>query len=268
MNSEIKGLKTPEENREYVEHMARVSFYFARRWLTQRLPDKPLSELIRDHTPVLYHGLEHLDNETKWNNPECQKILSKADELAALPPDEFENAMWEFVKDYAMKRADEFYPKSVGIMPPANWNCGSLRYDPPKPQLPPGWCVFHISNTVGPKSIFDDPKYLPACFQLLLKESEMRFGFTTLYTGTWLNEREEFLENFPDEWRKNLSKPDKDITQIPPWHFGMWGQIVTARGTINPKIEAMVREEGHLRYCERSSHCSYEAMKKHVKGRL
>ena len=132
-------LKTLEEHRRYVEGFARVSFFFARKWLVPKFPEKKPGELIRDHTPVLYHGLNY--PAAAWaDNPECRDILDRADRLADLEPDEFEEAMWDGIKELAAKRAELNYPNAVGVKAPASWNCGSLKYDPPSehPDLDPG----------------------------------------------------------------------------------------------------------------------------------
>ena len=263
MMSEVKSL---EEHCGYVEGLARVSFYFARKWLAPRFPEKKIGELIRAHTPVLYHGLNY--SPSVWAaDPECQDLLARADRLAELDPDAFEETLWGEVRGLARRRAELNYPTAVGVKAPASWNCGSLKYDVPKPDLPPGRVVFHIANAVGPKSIFEDPQYLPYCFLLLMKESEFRFGSNELYTSTWLNCRNAWLAYFPQEWRDNL-QPEPDEPPVPAWHFGWWGQLVSGRGTINPNAEKFVRTHGHLRCFCRSSHCSFENMRAHLKEKF
>ena len=261
-------IKTVGEHCQYVEGIARVSFFFARKWLAPRFPEKNIGELIRDHTPLLYHGLNYLPG--VWSeNSECREILAKSDRLANLEPEEFEETMWDEIRELAAGRAEISYSTSVGVKAPASWNCGSLKYDPPSehPNQDPGQATFHIANAVCPKSIFDDPDYLPHCFLLLMKEAQFRFGCHTLATSTWLNEKPAFLAFFPEEWLDNMSPRPEDLP-IPRWHFGWWGQLVTGRGTINPKAEKFVRENGHLKYCCRASHCSFENMRKHLKEKF
>ena len=220
-------LKTLEEHCKYVEGFARVSFFFARKWLAPKFPEKKIAELILDHTPLLYHGLNYLPS--VWSeDSECRKILTRADNLAELAPGEFEETMWNEIRDLAAKRAELNYPNAVGVKAPASWNCGSLKYDPPSghPDQDPKLVSFHIANAVGPKSIFDDPDYLPHCFLLLMKEAEIRFGCHTLATASWLNEKTAFLDCFPQEWRDNMSpRPEGQV--VPRWHFGWWGQRVS-----------------------------------------
>ena len=258
-------LKTLEEHFEYVKRMTRVSFFFARKWLVPQFPETSIGELIRDHTPALYHGLNYEDYQTKWDNPDCRNILSHANDLSALSPEDFEEEMWKFIEKLARKRAELTYPAAVGIQAPPDWNCGSLKYDLPAnhPDMDPNWIVFHIANAVGPKSIFDDPTYLPCCFLLLMKEAEIRFNSNILYTSTWLNEKEEFLQIFPQEWRDNREPCDKK--PVPGWHFGWWGQLVTGKGTVNPKTEKFARENGYLKYACRMSYCSFSSMRRHLK---
>ncbi len=258
-------IKTLDEHREYVEKMARLSFFFARR-LKDKMPESPAGELVRDRTPLFFHTLNYRDYQTRWDNPDCRPIIARANELGGLPPAEFEERMFAYIRDLAMARADEFYPKSVGMpgyLPPA-WNAGSLKYDPPNPKLPPNWCCFHIANALSPRSIYDDPRHLPECFLQLMDRSAIEHGYDTLYTGTWLNDHPRWLALFPEEWRQNLSER-KDLTG---WNFGNWGQLVTSRGTFNDKAGQYAREHVTLKYKARSSHCAFDAMRSHLRGIL
>ena len=260
-------VKTLEEHRQYVEGFARLSFFFARKWLKAKFPEQPFGELLSRHTPLLYHGLNYPP--AVWpEDPECQDILRRAERLKELPPEEFENAMWDEIKELAAKRAELNYPNAVGVKAPASWNCGSLKYDVPgEAARESGRVVFHIANAVGPRSIFEDPEYLPHCFLLLMTETEFRFGSRELSTSTWLNERQAFLNCFPPEWLDNMG-PRPSEPPVPPWSFGTWGQLVTRRGTINPQAEKFVRENGYLKYICRPSHCSFESMRKHLKAKF
>ena len=261
------GKKTLAEHKEYIEKMARLSFFFARR-LKDKNPETPLSDLLRDRTPLLYHGLNYPDYLTKWNNPDCQRILKKADELSNLPAPEFEERMFAEIKDLAMERAERFYPESVGIdnVPWGKDSPHSLKLDPPDPKgkRALNWCNFHIANAVAPRSIYDDPRYLPECFMEIMARGEKEYGFDTLCTGTWLDDVPRWLALFPQEWIDNLS-PRRDTTG---WTFGNWGQLVTARGTFNDKAGQYARENLTLRYKCRSSHCSFAAMRKHLEELL
>lgn len=248
-------IKTLEEHLEFVREIARLSFSFA--WnLQTKLPDESLSDILRLHTMLYYHIL-NLPADT----PRGELSACEADSA-----EEFEEAMWNRTKGFILARATEFYPDSIGmpgyIKPEFKWNCGSLKYDPPHPAPElKGCCVFHIANATAPRSVFEVRGHLFECFEKLIRDSEKEYGYTTLYTLTWLNDREEFLHYFPQEWRDNLS-PWK--IKVPGWNVGDWGQLITGRGLLNPKTAAFVRENWYLKYCSRSSRCSYENMKKHL----
>lgn len=249
--------KTLEEHCEYVERFARVSLYFAQRWLARSLPEKKVSERIVQHTPLLFHALGY--SKARWNNPRCLSILARADECASLSPEDFEEAMWQDMKEHALQRARFTFTRHKA----PERNCGSLRYDPPRPDIPEGWCAFHIHNAVTPRSFFDDPGYLALCFLLLMRENRLKYNSHTLYTGTWLNDREDWLAFFPQEWINNLTP--KIEKAIPQWHTGWWGQLITGRGTINPKAEDFLRKNGFLKFSLRTSHCSFNAMEMNLK---
>lgn len=259
----MEKVKTLEENRKFVEDLARLSLFFAKKYMPLRKPEKSIREHLLDHTPLFHHALMLSNYQEKWACKETEEILLKAEALSSLSPEDFEEEMWDFMKEFAIGKADEKYERCTGVNPPLSWNCGSLKYDPPKPDLPEGTIIFHINNAVGPKSIFDDPDYLKYCFLLLLKETEMKYGAKILRTATWLNGRSEFLRFFPEEWMRNMRDSGEDI---PSWHYGFWGQVITGKGMINPKMDAFIRNCGYLKYRCYSSSCSYENMYNHLKG--
>lgn len=255
--------KTLAEHRDYIEQLCRISFFYAGR-LKESVPEESAGLLLRKRTPLFYHAL-NLKEYMEWeNNPECLAIEALADGLAELAVDEFEERMYGEIRDKAMDSAEKFYPVSVGMGVPPDWNVRSLKYDPPKENLPPAWCNFHIANWMAPRSFFDDPVHLPGCFLELMGRSEKEYGYDTLHTGTWLNEEPRWLALFPEEWHNNLSPRGA----LPSWNFGDWGQMVTARGTFNYKAGGYLREHGELRYGCRSSHCSFASMRKHLEKYL
>ena len=169
--------------------------------------------------------------------------------------------MFAEVHGFAEERANRFYPESVGVKLPESWNVRSLKYDPPKESLPPNYCNFHIANALAPRSMLHDPEHLPSCFLELMTRSEAEYGYDTLHTFTWLNDHPAWLALFPQEWHDNLGPRTETIS----WHFGYCGQLVNARGTFNEKAGQYVREHGELRYTSRGSHCSFHAMRQHLR---
>jgi len=252
------AVKTLAEHLDFVEAVSRLSFWYS--WqLRSLLPDESLSDIIRKHTMLYYHILQ-----LPADQPRCE-----LEALAAANSSEFEEAMWSRCRDFIIAKATEFYPDSIGMpgyinKPKYGWNCGSLKYDAPHkdPSLD-GCCVFHIANGTAPQSIFAVPGHLLECFEKLIHDSEKEYGYTVLYTMTWLNDREDFLAYFPQEWRDNLSP--RDEKHIPSWNIGDWGQLITARGLLNSKGADFLRENGRLKYYNRKSRCSFENMKKHLR---
>jgi len=253
-------VKTATEHRDYVRALARISFHFAYHWW-QDHDDGSIAEAISKRTPLCHHALNLLRNEGE-SHPVWQDVLTQAEAAVAdvEDADAFEQAMFDHVRAFADERADRFYAESVGVMLPRDWNVRSLKYDPPHEHLPAGYCNYHIANALAPRSILADPRHLPECFLEMMDRTEREYGYHTLHTSTWLNEEPRWLALFPQEWHDNLS-PASDTIH---WHFGYWGQLVNARGTLNQKAAQYLRENGRFRYLPRSSHCSFAAMREHL----
>ena len=255
-------VKSLEEHKVYIERLARISFFYARKYLLPQGAESCIGDCIKKHTPLLYHALFHTEARDKWDDPDSLRILAKAEELVALSPEEFEEAMWAYIEEYAHQRAEMNYPKGVGVAAPASWHCGSLTYDPPSPKRPPTWVAFHIANGVGPHSIFESPDYLPKCLELLMAECRVRFGADTLYTSTWLNDRPRWQALFPKSWMENMSPKVEPF--IPVWSVASWGQIIDSRGCVVPEREQELRATGKFRYQTRSSHCTFDELEAHL----
>jgi hypothetical protein len=98
-----------------------------------------------------------------------------------------------------------------------DYTYGSLRFDAPREEKPT--CVhIHIANAIAPRSIFEDPNYLPNCLREVMQRAEESCGADTLETFTWLNAVPRWLALFPAEWQEHLSPPNTDIL----WHYGYW----------------------------------------------
>ncbi|MBT3377442.1 MAG: hypothetical protein HN742_34435 [Lentisphaerae bacterium] len=257
-------VKTPAEHRDYVRELVRISFHFAYNWWREH-PDEGMSAAVAKRTPLCHHALNVMRNEGE-SHPAWQDLLARAELVASTAADAaaFEETMYDYSREFADERADRFYPESVGVMLQPDWNVRSLKYDPPHEHLPAGYCNFHIANALAPKSILADPRHLPECFLEMMDRTEQEYGYHTIHTSTWLNEEPRWLALFPQEWHENLGPRSETIH----WHFGYWGQLVNARGTLNRKAARHLREHGALRYLPRSSHCSFTAMRDHLAGVL
>jgi hypothetical protein len=253
-------LKSLEEHRGFVRSMARISFWFAFHWRCEH-PEDRIGQIVQGRTPLFLHALD-LTTDRDESCPQWQTLLATAEDQVGRVdgPDDFEDVMFDHARGFLDERAEQSYPTSVGVQVSPAWNVGSLKYDPPRDGLPANYCNFHIANSVFPKSIFDDPAHLPACFVEMMDRGQEEYGYDTLHTTTWLNDRACWLALFPKEWHDNLSPRNGNIG----WTFGHWGQLVTARGTFSEQAGRHVREHGALRYACRNSHCSFEAMRTHL----
>lgn len=254
-------LKTEAEHREYLDQMAALSFFFAKKWLAAEFPAERISTLLLQHTPLL-HYLNFTEKE--WtSHPDCLRILQESDELQSLSPEDFEYIMGRSVSSLAAEKAHLDYIKSDGFQITSEQQCGTLRYERSSSKYPAGYITFHVFNAVAPHSVFDEPEYLAHCFEVVMHEAELRFHADTLYTYSWLNDCRKWLHFFPQEWQDNLSP--RQAKRIPGWDSGDWGQLITRRGTMNMKAAAYLREHGCLPYFPRRSHCSFVNMHNFLK---
>ena len=258
------NVKTRAEHREYVRSLTKISFFFGYRWHLEH-PGESIAQALYDRTPLFHHALSFVRDEGE-SHYAWQALLANAEAVVPTVRDaaEFEALMFAHVQDFADERADQFYPKSVGVKLPQGWNVRSLKYDAPLDSLPPNHCNFHIANALAPRSMLDDPEHLPLCFLEVMDRGEAEYGYDTLRTFTWLNDHPAWLAFVPQEWRDNLGPRSETLS----WNFGHWGQLVNARGTFNDKIGQYVREHGELKYKPRASQCSFRAMREHLRGLL
>ena len=126
--------------------------------------------------------------------------------------------------------------------PPGAKVFGSLWLTPPSAEEGLNRTFFHIFNAAQPKSIFDDPDYLPRCLLTLMDQTQRDFGCDRLWTISWLNSYPPWQSLFPDPWRQDMG-----LEETVP-HAGMqfWGQFVNARGTFNAKHAAQFRRTGRI----------------------
>jgi len=85
-------------------------------------------------------------------------------------------------------------------------------------------------------------------------------GASELETHTWLNSHPRWLALFPREWQANLTAPDADVR----WHYGFWGQFVTARGAFHARRAQQLRETGRFPYPPRASWCTFATLRAHL----
>ncbi len=251
----IPAVKSREEHVEFTLDMTRLALNFV--WQCKLSnPDEALEHIMWKRSCLLWlYGYKDGDES---HVPELRGLLRETETVGDVDAETFEERLFAAIAPFAERKAKENY--LTDIVPPENYTVGSLRYDPPLPELPRNHCNFHITNAVTPKSIFSDPGYLPECFIELMDASEKEHVYDTLRTYTWLNENPKWLLLFPEEWHDNLSEPDNRV-----WgNLGYWGQFLTARKTFNFKAGGFFRSHGRLQYRPRSSFCSFTAMRRHL----
>lgn len=257
---------TRNEHLDYLESSVRLKLWFVRQHL-QKHPDEPFRFAL-DHRVDIWRKTslnpEHLDG--AWSVERCPRWPALASALEAIhlkTRDEptsagFEDQSLALLRPYLHARADRDLEDIRNKVDLRSYQCGSLRYDTAVRPEHPQRIIFHIANDCYPESPFADPAYFPRCFLDLMAACEQRFGVREIGTGTWLNSEPRWLRLFPEEWRANMSAPITDVY----WHYGFWGQFLTARKTFNHKLAAQFRQTGEWPYALRSSWCTITALRK------
>ncbi len=253
---------TLEEHRDYLYKIVHLQLFFVHLWL-EKHQDETFRDVLRNRVDIyrktdanpeaLNPRVLHFDTHA-WLNMEqaAEKIYESTRSDRAT----FETAAFEVFKPSIDSRCERDYLDTSAL---ANYQCGSLRHELALNK--DGETIhFHIANAVSPKSIFDEPAYLAGCFRHLMDKTEKELGAKRIATSTWLNMNPKWLKYFPESWKINMAAPHKNVQ----WHYGFWGQFISARHTFNDKLGDYLRQTGELRYYPCGSSCSMEEMRKHL----
>lgn len=263
MKMEMDTPKTLEEHRNYLYEIVRLKLFFMHRWLAEHPEESPV-DVLRNRVdiyrktnvnPEALNPKALLWESESWQALEQPLLACYARNMADIVG--FEQEGFEILQYMVDARCERDYRDNSGLQ---GYQCGSLRYN--IYMEPTAKIGFHIANAVRPRSIFDNPDYLPSCFLVLLEQVEALYGAEEIATGTWLNENPKWLALFPEEWRNNL-QPKKDEVL---YHYGFWGQFITARGTFNHRFGEHMRRTGEFFYYPRASHCRISAMREHLRA--
>lgn len=214
-------------------------------------PDEAYSEILKKRTLFSY-----LLREGCY---ECTTYPAEAEEFTAEADRDFQSACEKY-KDIIPEIASQNY-RTV-----TQWNEEyapgmSLHWSDPHPDLAPNWCIFHMWNGKRPGSFLQDKRYFAECFMRIMEEARAKYPqYDTLYTFSWLLSEPRFQEFFPQEWRDNMTEGVDFIAA----NLGFLGQFLTSKMSLNRKTTAQYLASGKLPFAPRSSHCSFEAMKKHL----
>lgn len=257
--------KTIDEHIDYHCQLARLKLWFS--WNRARTcPYETLELILRRRTNLwrlaaMAAGSSGPASEEDYSTPEWRDLLCPLLELykktsADTDADRFEQGGFEIFRNALEDKARATF--NVDPVKP-NGPMGALSYDPPLPEAPRR-VAFHIGNPLQPRSIFDDPGYMPACLRALMDDAEAKHSAQELGTGTWLNNHPAFLKNFPAEYLENNQPEEKNIR----WGDGFWGQFTNARGCFNAKFGQHFRRTGEFPYWRRYSWCSFEILRRHL----
>jgi hypothetical protein len=256
--------KSFEEHLHYVREMCKLKLWFVWTWLKQH-PEETFEQVLRCRTNM--YGLTAFGRgkgratEAEYADPAWRALLEPAKEAYEAARQDADASRFErdaFAIFRAAIEAEACVSYAAGP-PGRGWPCGSLSFDPPRPDHP-ATIHFHIANAVQPRSIFDDRDYLPKCFFCIMDTAERDHGADTLMTGTWLNSLPRWLELFPQEYRDHMGPEERDIR----WGGGFWGQFINARGCFNEKYARIFRGTGLMPYARRTSWCSFKSMREHL----
>jgi len=259
--------KTYKEHRQYLHDIARLQLWFTW-WWKQNNVDESFRLILRQRVDIYRKtniNKGTMNSKTDFENLEWLDLERQLAELYQKYSSSGESSMFEdeaflVVQATIDARSRRDYEERPYVL---DYQCGSLKYDKPGEEHPKR-VNFHIANAVSPQSIFADKKYLPQCFMDLMNKSAAEYGADSLCTNTWLNLHPRWLKLFPSEWTVNMKPENKNVQ----WHFGFWGQFITARGTFNTRLGRQLRETGEFPFWPRPSWCSFESLQKHLSGIL
>ena len=254
---------TLEEHRDYLHQIVRLKLFFLHNWLREH-PDETFQYVIRNRVDI-YRKCDanpgalnppdlHFD-EPAWldmENAALEIYNACKDDCQA-----FEDRAFQIFRPSLDARCERDYTDDSSQQAYIKCGCGSIKHEDVLCNQETKTVSFHISNMVSPKSIFTDKDYLPQCFMKMLDAVEQKLGAKNIRSGTWLNENPKWLAFFPQEWLDNMGPRNENVL----WHYGFWGQFISARHTFNAKYGAILRQTGRLPFYHRVSSCSIAAMR-------
>jgi len=250
------------EHGEFLTEMVKLQLWFIWAW-RQRHPEESFQHVIRTRvdifrkTDINAGPSKNTKTAGDFTLPAWLDLETRAEALCreAGSADAFETRAWELFRSTVEARIGRDFAEGDNL---DNYQCGSLRYNIPKPEEVR--VFFHIGNRIAPRSIFEDPAYLPGCFFQLMDETENKFGARELDTSTWLNSYPRWLALFPQSWQDHSTLHSEEVG----WSLGHWGQFVSAKGTFNHKHGKLMRQTGELPFKVRVSWCSFRDLRDHL----
>ena len=256
--------KTIEEHRNYLYEVVKLKLFFLHRWMAEH-PDEKFEFVLQNRVDIyrktsanreLLNPVNLYFNESPWLEMEQQaaELYQRYSNDAV----KFEAEAFEVFKPSLDERLEKDYLDRSGL---AGYQCGSLRHELKTGTIENEKSMgFHIANAVAPHSIFEDPQYLKDCLLQLCNKAETEYNATIISTGTWLNQLDNWLQYFPEEWHRNMGEPNTNVF----WHYGFCGQFISARGTYNKKYGDYLRNTGKFPHYPCFSYCHINAIREHL----
>lgn len=261
MTATLHTLKTLAEHRHYLHQIVRLKLHFLHGWL-QTHPEEPFADALRNRVDIYrktdINKAALNPSSFSWEDPAWLHLEKQAEELYQQRQNDaqaFEEEAFAIFQPTIDARCErDYHDRSTRN----GYQCGCLRHNMEVKEVKNMRILtFHIANFLSPESFFDYPGYIRDSFRRLLLIAERDFQADYIGTGTWLNSLPKWLELFPAEWHDNLGLENRDVR----WHYGFWGQFLTARQTFNERYGQKLRDTGLMPYFPKSSHCSIKEMR-------
>ena len=262
---------TVEQNVQFVLEMAKLQLFFAWTHLASH-DEADLAAVLRRRTDICQKTVYWPEGKARLGVTDSDfeaigEWLALEDELRTLYEStrgdtdsaRFEAGAIELLRPALEPNVRKVSPPTLADGPRG---CGSLCCDAPAEDTPKRIWV-HIFNAVRPRSIFDDRRYLPECFECLMDKAEANYGADSLAIGTWLNTHPRWLELFPREWHENM-----EISHEVGPGLGLWGQFINRRGLLHERHAAEFRRTGRPPHAAGTSNCSFGALREHLRRYL
>jgi len=165
---------TYEEHQDYLLSSARLALCFVWDWL-EKHPEEQFDSAIRARVDIwrkTRFNPNHLDKVADDSvYPEWMALVAQLKDIyeSARAKNDFkgyEKRCMELLSPEMTARIERDLSFLSEMADLAGYQCGSLRYNTRVDEANPQRIGFHIANACYPSSIFNDKKYLPACFMV------------------------------------------------------------------------------------------------------
>lgn len=256
------NVKTPEEHLYYLEEIVKLSLWISARYCNEN-PNANIVNILDEKTPIFNHTKFNKFHMFETKKPKPKEWTYIKNRLKGLydkdnNPEIFEKFGFDLLKGHIKGRVKEDL-KDLHYEGIDNQDESWLRYD-----IEEGVkrLELHFENSLYPNSFLSDKKN----FYLKLNECLLdakKNNIETLYSGSWLNSYDKFLDLFPIEWKESRNNVNYNIE----FHLGFWGQFLRSNESLNEKTVSYLRENGIVKYPEADCEISVIELEKFLLGK-